>query len=354
MTEMVVSRRSDSIAKLAEALSKAQGSIEGALKDSNNPFYNSRYADLASVWGVCRKPLSENGIAVIQLPSFDGENATVETILAHASGEWFSSTLSMAPVKEVKGEGVKPWLTPQGVGSAISYARRYALASMVGIYQEDDDANVASGKTNGQYTAAQQKVADEKIKALQSAGATATYAKAKEKTIQTVSLEEREEIFRVAKLSGFPSKGDVNAFLLGQFGIKDTREISAAQYLQVLEAVAHWKPTDDFKDKLAELDKKHNAEPQKPETAEGRDQVGTVEKLASKKGGKNKDKDYMIFTFNGKSVTVWDAGLFPFLRDHEGQDIRAVLDTRNGYTNLIEVRPLQTDDGELAESDIPF
>lgn len=130
------SNQSPTLAKLAEALSKAQGLIEGAKKETENPFYKKSYADLASVWGVCRQPLSANGLSVIQLPSYSGGMVHVETIMAHSSGEWISGILSMAPMGE----------DPQKVGSAISYARRYALASIVGVYQEDDDANAASGK----------------------------------------------------------------------------------------------------------------------------------------------------------------------------------------------------------------
>lgn len=140
--DTAVGRRSGSIAKLAEALSKAQGIIEGAKKDSENPFFKKQYADLASVWGVCRKPLSDNGLSVVQLPSFNGGMVHVETILAHSSGEFISGCLSMTPVSD----------DPQKIGSCISYARRYALASIVGVFQEDDDANAASGKTKTEAT----------------------------------------------------------------------------------------------------------------------------------------------------------------------------------------------------------
>jgi len=131
--------KSDSIAKLAEALSKAQGGIKNALKDSANPYFKSKYADLASVWDACRKELSENGLSVVQVPEMlDGEGVKIKvnTLLMHSSGEWISGDLTMIPVKE----------DPQGVGSAITYARRYSLSAFVGIAPEDDDGNAASGK----------------------------------------------------------------------------------------------------------------------------------------------------------------------------------------------------------------
>lgn len=126
--------------KLFEALAKAQGEIQGAGKDSKNPFFNSSYADLASVWDACREPLSKNGLSVIQHPStgmLEGKLwVTVETWLCHSSGESIESSLTMWPAKS----------DPQAIGSTISYARRYALASIVGIYQVDDDAESAMPK----------------------------------------------------------------------------------------------------------------------------------------------------------------------------------------------------------------
>jgi hypothetical protein len=127
--------KSESIGKLAEALAKAQGAIEGAKKDQANPFFRSKYADLSSVWEACRKQLSENGLAVMQTTcGSDPDTVTVETFLTHSSGEWIKSSLTMRPTKS----------DPQGIGSCITYARRYALAAMVGVAPEDDDGNAAS------------------------------------------------------------------------------------------------------------------------------------------------------------------------------------------------------------------
>lgn len=132
-----MSEQSADIGELAAALAVAQGEITGALKDSANPFFKSKYADLASVWDACRTSLSKNGLAVIQVASTsDTGAAVITTTLAHKSGQWIRGTLAMMPVKA----------DPQGMGSALTYARRYALAAMVGVAQVDDDANNASGK----------------------------------------------------------------------------------------------------------------------------------------------------------------------------------------------------------------
>lgn len=129
--------QSEQLNELAAALSKAQGQIEGAKKDSANPFFKSKYADLASVWEACRKPLTDNGLSIIQCPEESENGIAIETMLLHSSGQWKSSRYSM-PVSKVDA---------QAVGSAITYGRRYALAAMVGVAPEEDDGNEsAKGK----------------------------------------------------------------------------------------------------------------------------------------------------------------------------------------------------------------
>jgi|GEM_PF-754835 len=131
-----VADMSPSIGQLAAALAKAQSKINGAAKDSTNPHFNSRYADLASVWDACRDPLSANEIAVIQLPKAEGSKVQVTTMLAHSSGEYIRETLSCV----ARDAGA------QAVGSAITYLRRYSLASFAGIAPADDDGESAEGR----------------------------------------------------------------------------------------------------------------------------------------------------------------------------------------------------------------
>jgi hypothetical protein len=128
--------QSESIAALAAALSKAQASITGALKDSANPFFKSKYADLASCWDACRKPLTDNGLAVIQTIEAGEGRAVLVTTLCHASGEWIKSYCPILTKDD----------SPQALGSAITYSRRYALAAMCGLAQIDDDAEAAQGR----------------------------------------------------------------------------------------------------------------------------------------------------------------------------------------------------------------
>jgi hypothetical protein len=127
---------SEQINELSAALAKAQGAVEGAAKSSANPFFKSKYADLASVWEACRKPLADNGLAVVQSPEADNIRVTVTTRLLHSSGQWLEGVVGT----EAKDA------SPQAIGSAITYLRRYALQSFVGVAPEDDDAEAAQGR----------------------------------------------------------------------------------------------------------------------------------------------------------------------------------------------------------------
>ena len=148
--------RSESIANLASSLAVAQGKIENASKDSENPYFKSSYADLASVRDAVRKPFAEHGLAVVQLPSTDGALVTIITILLHESGEWISSALSMKAKDD----------SPQAIGSAITYARRYALAAMAGVAPEDDDGEKAQAHSPRGSQAAADAVANKKVEEL--------------------------------------------------------------------------------------------------------------------------------------------------------------------------------------------
>lgn len=138
--------RSESINELAGAMAKAQGVIENAAKDKQNPQFRSKYADLASCWDACREALSANGLAVLQPARAAGPEVTVTTILAHSSGQWISEELTMTSKRMVQGGGWEVIDDPQTTGKTITYARRYSLCSMVGVSPEDDDGNSGSGK----------------------------------------------------------------------------------------------------------------------------------------------------------------------------------------------------------------
>jgi len=129
-------RQSESIAALASAMAKVQGEVENASKNAANPHFKSRYADLAEIINTVRPVLTKHGLSVMQFPGFSDGVATVETLVTHSSGEWVAAT-SATPVQKQD---------PQGVGSATTYLRRYSLAAVCAIAQEDDDGNAATGR----------------------------------------------------------------------------------------------------------------------------------------------------------------------------------------------------------------
>ena len=145
-------RQSESIKALAGAMVKVQAVLEDPVKAADNPFFHSKYADLAEVRGALREPLATNGIAYFQFAYADHEHVvertgkdgkvfpplvSVVTKLVHAeSGEWVEMVLTMAPKDD----------SPQGIGSTITYGRRYGLKTIVGMADEDDDGNDASGR----------------------------------------------------------------------------------------------------------------------------------------------------------------------------------------------------------------
>lgn len=126
-------------APFAKAFIAAQKAMEGAKKGSQNPAFKSRYADLASCVEAVMPALNEAGIGCLQFPVFDGETISLTTTLLHETGASVTTTLKMRPTKA----------DPQGVGSAITYARRYALLAVAGVAPEDDDGNAASAPGEG-------------------------------------------------------------------------------------------------------------------------------------------------------------------------------------------------------------
>jgi hypothetical protein len=126
--------KSDSIKELALALHKAHTKIKAAIKDSANPFFKSKYADLSSVIDAVKQPFSDNGLTFLQGVEGVEGGVAVETMLLHISGEWISSKLEIPASKN----------DAQGYGSAITYGRRYGLQAMCGVPAEDDDGNAAT------------------------------------------------------------------------------------------------------------------------------------------------------------------------------------------------------------------
>ena len=136
--------QSETIGALAAALAKAQGAIKPAPMDRDNPFFKSKYATLTSLWESARAALSANGLSVVQTTDFSesGDLVLISTLM-HSSGEWVGSAY---PVRAKDS-------TPQALGSALTYARRYAFGALVGLTSDDDDDGNAT--SNGAMNGAQ-------------------------------------------------------------------------------------------------------------------------------------------------------------------------------------------------------
>jgi hypothetical protein len=130
-------RSSESITKIASALVKAQGELNAVGKDGTNPHFKSKYATLQNIVESCRDTLRKQGLAVVQtFAETDGTYINLTTTLLHESGEWMQGIITMRPSKA----------DPQGLGSAATYARRYALSAILGIVTDDDDDGNASSQ----------------------------------------------------------------------------------------------------------------------------------------------------------------------------------------------------------------
>ena len=151
---------SPNISKISAALLLAQKEISGAKKGATNPFFKMKYSDLGSVMEACKDAFNNHGISVLQPLSFEDGVNILKTVLLHESGEYISSSMRIA---------CKNPDNPQEMGSAITYAKRYALQSLAFIPSEDDDGEVASKasrpatdsvKTNSTVPATDLKCAD--------------------------------------------------------------------------------------------------------------------------------------------------------------------------------------------------
>lgn len=149
---------SDNVAELAAALALAQGEVENAHKNSANPHFRSKYADLAEILNTVRPVFAKHGIAVVQSPSYADGIVSVTTTMMHKSGQYLSDTC-YAPVTK---------LDPQGIGSCVTYLRRYSLAAFASVAQEDDDANAASQRKVASPSASELEKASNMLRACQS------------------------------------------------------------------------------------------------------------------------------------------------------------------------------------------
>jgi len=205
------------LSKLIEALSKAQAVIQGAVKDSKNPFFHSTYADLASIWEACRKPLTDNGLAVIQITKMIEGKLYLETILSHISGESISSVYPLNPMRQEKERGWFASEDPQSLGSALTYARRYTLAAIVGVSPEDDDGEAAVGR-------GAEMDRSKKPESLPTEGSAKDEGK--------ITEPQRKRFYAIWK-GGKKSEAEVRAYLYSTYGVEHSADILKKDYDEI-------------------------------------------------------------------------------------------------------------------------
>lgn len=198
------------------ALVKAQAQMRAAELDKTNPHYKSKYASLASVWDAIRKPLTDAGLAITQTFSHSDGVLLMVTRLVHTSGE---SIESVYPINPSRADA-------QGMGSAITYARRYAISAMVGLTaDDDDDGNTVSNVERYERVSKEVKKPVETIEPVKPAAA----AKAQPK-----EADKRKEIVSRIKAvidSGKWTKDQVSDYCFQSFSTKDSAKLSQDQLI---------------------------------------------------------------------------------------------------------------------------
>lgn len=150
------------MSELYSALVKAQSQIESAVKDKTNPHYKSKYADLSAIWDACKKALTDNKLAILQFPLEPDEQGRLrlKTVVCHASGEKVEEVFALPVQKQ----------DAHGYGSAITYARRFCLAAVLGVVADEDDDGNASTNGKAQITpraGAREKLSEARLRAME-------------------------------------------------------------------------------------------------------------------------------------------------------------------------------------------
>ena len=207
---------SETISSLSTALAKCQGSMVAVKKEAVNPFFKSKYATLDSIWDVIRKPLSTNELSVVQTLRIADGVTVMETTLMHSSGEFVRGEMPLNPVKD----------DPQGLGSAISYARRYSLSAILGVVSdEDDDGNSASPKQSKPTQTAKE---SKPIPTAAQPAQTATGG---------ITAPQNRKIQAMCKDMEI-DKDSYHAYLTAAFGKGSTKDLTKKEASEVIEAIS--------------------------------------------------------------------------------------------------------------------
>lgn len=196
-----MNEKSENINELVKAVCEAQKDIRHATKDSTNPHFKSHYASLTSVIEASREGLNKNGLAIFQVSSIENGEPALDTLLAHVSGQWIKARYLLRPDKP----------TPQGYGSALSYARRYSLLSILNLSAEDDDGNAATDSHNTALN-----------------GSKTRNSPTPKAAPEPLSEKQIVRLFAIAKESHWSHK-DLKEYLRS-LGLESTKELTWIQY----------------------------------------------------------------------------------------------------------------------------
>lgn len=202
-----------SLGPLFEALARAQAKVKGAAKDSINPHFKSKYADLASVWEACREALTSEGLSVAQTFGVVDTIVVCTTILGHKSG---GSIAGNYPLNAVKSD-------PQGLAAAATYARRVSLAAMVGVAPEDDDGETAAGRGEARGAHQQQRQQE-------------TTPKPKPQDSRPrISKEDAQVVMNAARKAGAKTMNTYIALMREVAGVDGAEDIAQADLSRVID-----------------------------------------------------------------------------------------------------------------------
>lgn len=229
---------SQSTQKLDNALVKAKSFFKSAFKDSTNPHFKSKYADLDSVWGACNEGLIKAAVTVNQFPIATEDNrVSVLTRVAH-DGEFIQFVFSLPAEKQ----------TPQGFGSALTYAKRYALSSALGISaDEDDDGNRAEEELKAKHNASgpvrAQLIKSASVPAIKPAE-TAKIENSAALTTKVSDTSRADKINELLKFSPSWGKADVKDYITSRHGVSKLVELNEQAFLELIETIKNWKPEE--------------------------------------------------------------------------------------------------------------
>lgn len=228
---------SDNINELAKALAEAQLELEPATKNAQNPYLKNKYADLQSCIAACREVLPKHALAFSQMivPSEPG-TVCVETLLMHSSGQWLKGRCSLPCTVPINKDGKGSMNAAQAVGSAVTYARRYGLSTIVGLATEDDDGCAAGpSREQRRQEREQHKAVQEQAKAANPSPLSEAQRKLMFARLAELGCKKQEEY--LAEVSS----------ILGR-SIQTSNEITQDDFQTIMKATEPPAPVDDYAD----------------------------------------------------------------------------------------------------------